>query len=199
MQSGFTYEVAEGKVTDFPTFALRCARGFGALLHQREDSPHDVPKMREVGEYAHKALERDRVQLVRLQEMTVDEARAAMLAAHEVALARRRERQARDMEVRARYEAMLAKVRAWEPPTPEHVELQGFMVEQIVESMRFDLFDLPDPPPPDEDAGRWLEGERERARESVVRSEKNLAEEVERCRQANAWITALYESLVPPA
>src|SRR5690348_5408929 len=47
MPTGYTAEVAEGKVTDFRTFALRCARAFGATIMQRDDPTHDLPKMRE--------------------------------------------------------------------------------------------------------------------------------------------------------
>jgi len=40
--------------------------------------------------------------------------------------------------MRERYEAMLAQVKAWTPPTSEHQGLKDFMVEQLEESIDFD-------------------------------------------------------------
>lgn len=48
-------------------------------------------------------------------------------------------------EKRYRYEAMLCRVMAWEPPSENHAELKRFMVEQLEISMRFDCYDI-DPP-----------------------------------------------------
>lgn len=39
MATGYTHPVAEGTVTDFATFALDCARAFGALITIRDDPP----------------------------------------------------------------------------------------------------------------------------------------------------------------
>lgn len=42
MPTGYTYPVCEGKITEFPDFALSCARAFGALISMREE-PMDAP------------------------------------------------------------------------------------------------------------------------------------------------------------
>lgn len=38
MPTGYTAAVCDGKITEFPAFALQCARAFGALITMRDDA-----------------------------------------------------------------------------------------------------------------------------------------------------------------
>ena len=42
--------------------------------------------------------------------------------------------------IKTRYDAMESQVLAWEPPTPDHQGLKNFMLNQIVDSRKFDAY-----------------------------------------------------------
>ena len=44
----------------------------------------------------------------------------------------------KNASLKRKYEAMLAKVNKWTPPTPDHENLKKFMIEQIESSIKFD-------------------------------------------------------------
>jgi len=68
----------------------------------------------------------------------------AKRAYHE-ALKKREEFVKKNNLVRKRYEDMLSKVRKWKPPTPDHVDLKKFMIQQLEDSIEFDCF-IPEMP-----------------------------------------------------
>ena len=47
MPTGYTEDIYNGKDVTFKDFALKCARAFGACVHQRDDDANDPPKLRE--------------------------------------------------------------------------------------------------------------------------------------------------------
>ena len=46
MPTGYTTDIYNGKDVTFKDFALKCARAFGACIHQREDNIDDLPKLK---------------------------------------------------------------------------------------------------------------------------------------------------------
>lgn len=195
MPTGYTADVADGKVADFRTFALTCARAFGATVMQRDEPIDSPPRHREPSDYHIKALAAARAEEERLLALTDDEALVEMLEERAKADEYASDYVARKAEQRARYEAMLAEVDAWQPPTADHAEMKKFMREQITESIRFDCGDYAPTIPPLMTAAAWIATKRAKAaRDVAYHSEKN-AKEIERCADANAWIDALYASL----
>jgi len=196
MPTGYTADVANGEVSDFRTFALRCARAFGATILQRDDPANDPPKHKAVGEYYLTAVEAARAEVAGFDAMTVERADRQMRAERTRAVRAHAERAAERTAKRNRYNAMLADVVGWSPPTAEHQGLKDFMVQQLTESRAFDCSGEYDTPPaPLGTASDWLETQRADARRRLARAEESLREEQERCAGANAWIDALYASL----
>jgi hypothetical protein len=195
MPTGYTADVADGKVTDFRTFALRCARAFGATIMQRDDPANDPPKLREVSSYEIEAVARDEQRVAALAAMTDADAQREAAAEYAAAVKRNREYAEETRAKRARYEAMLAAARAWVPPTAEHEPMKKFMIEQLTESIKFDCHDDLWPEPTRKSGRAWLAEQRQHAHESLGRSIKRLQEERDRVDGANAWIGALYDSL----
>ncbi len=196
MPTGYTADVGDGKVTELRTFALRCARAFGAAVTQRDDPMDEEPKHREESTFHVKELAKADVELARLLEVDMAEAGREMVQeAHEI-----REREARwqgeRREQRERYESMLEAVGTWLPPTPDHDGLKEFMQQQLNESIKHDCY-TSELGELESDVHKWLLGKRIKAVESLAYSHKSLLEEQERVRNANAWIDALYESLEP--
>lgn len=198
MATGYTYPVKDGTVTDFPTFALQCARAFGALIEMRDD-PADAPiRESKVSDYHENALALARTALEAHSRMMPADAERAAVAEHADAVERWKQRQAQKAAERNRYTAMLAQVEAWEPPTVEHVGLKEFMVQQLTESIRFDCSDSPYDAEPEKQTGQqWHAARTKSLMRDIEYHAQHHAEDIERARGRNAWVQQLRDSLQP--
>lgn len=196
MPSGLTCNIKDGQ--SFAQFVWRCARQFGALITMRDD-PNDapIPQKFEPTGYHQEEIATIRTRIKWLNALTLDDANVEARKAYEQAENFRVQYDLERKELRAKYEAMLAQVNAWEPPTPDHQGLKELMQKQIEESIQMDCSDwLPG-------ATVLLSGPDWKAKQ-LVKATKDLEyhqqkhlEEVERVNERNAWIAALRES-VPP-
>jgi len=88
---------------------------------------------------------------------------------------------------------MLSKVQEWKPPTPDHVDLKKFMIQQLEDSIEFDCF-IPEMP-------QRLSGEEYREQQikkvldDIDYHEREYAKEVNRVHERNKWLLLLRESL----
>lgn len=196
MPTGYTYPVVEGKITEFPEFALSCARAFGALITMRDD-PMDAPIPDEIGpdtRYYDQRIADDTKRLGEIQAMTNAEADAAAAAAHGAAMRSRSDYLKRQETEAARLNAMLAKVREWTPPTAEHVDMKRFMIEQLTASLPGSYA----PAIPERlDGATWRKREGDALAESIVRSQQEREKEISRAAGRTAWLKALRASLEP--
>lgn len=197
MPTGYTHDVQTGKVTDFPTFAMRCARNFGALLMMR-DSAMDatIPEQFEPSDYNFTGLREAEARLMALRSMSPDEIDAAYRADQDRAVRERDDFLQRKETERSRYEAMLEKVRAWEPPTADHVGMKKFMVDQLVESIKFDCGGDWQPSVPCDGATQWWQGLVKRAEKDIVYHTAAHTKEIESTESRNRWVRDLRESLL---
>lgn len=196
MPTGYTHDIKDG--ISFKTFALNCARAFGACVELRDapsGSAH-IPEAFEPSDYHLKAAEKARGDLAALEAMTTAELERGAAKTYDDAETNRVMRLREIAEQRAAYEAMLAKVRAWSPPTEEHKGLHQFMAEQIIESIRFDCGgDYYDTPTARMTGSEWASQRRAGLTRDVEYHTKNYAEEVTRAKGRTAWVTALRASL----
>ena len=174
MPSGYTAPVADGTITEFADFALECARGFVALMHLRDLPKADIPERIEVEPYY----------ATRLAEALANrksvEARVAAVAKNTV--------------TRERYEDMIRSAAAWTPPTEQHEGLKSFMLDQLRDSLKFDVSDsMPwlDAKPFDD----WRERALAEASRKVVRARDEFTEAKARAEGATEWLRALRASL----
>jgi len=139
MPTGYTADVSNGTTTSLRSFAIRCARAFGALAHMRDfpiDTPIDVQRNGYDAE-----LREAEAHLEMMREVSDKWIESSIERRHLEAL-EFEERYHRNVTVvRARYEAMLEKVTAWDAP-PQLRDLREFMLKQIRESIEWDC-----PPP----------------------------------------------------
>lgn len=198
MPTGYTSVIEEGDGCTFEEFAWRCARAFGALIEMRDiglDAP--VPQQFKVDPWHRKSLEDDQKRLAELQVMTEVEADRRAAAEYTQRSEEHRKEEKRRTATVARYDAMIAKVKAWKPPTKEHEGMKTFMLQQIdtsVEYMRKPFWDGPKK----QTGKEWLREQRVHAAQSVQRSAESLAEATERVNDRNRWVEALRESVPPP-
>lgn len=200
MPTGYTHAISEG--ITFPDFALRCARAFGYLVGMREDSlDTQIPEEFEPYPWHKEELNKAQRQLGRIKNKTIGEmleiSKRAAERDHRTALKVETEIRERSRELRKQYEAMLDEVFGWDPPTPDHVELKTFMIEQIRSSIEHDCCgdeDWEDDPelltPFDHLARRLV-----RIGSAIDYHTREWNDEVERTRQRNEWIQQLRASL----
>jgi hypothetical protein len=196
MPTGYTAGVADGTIADFNAFVMGCARAFGALILMRDD-PMDasIPERFEPSSFYANRLAEARGRLEMLEAMTPEQAQVARDKAHDEAVAGWKRREVNRVETRNRYQAMLAQVVQWEPPTLEHQELKTFMIDQLHQSIEFDCSSEYDTRPVTPPAEQWLSEQRQTARRDRERYLVEHAKEVERTEGRNRWIQALRDSL----
>lgn len=194
MTTGYTAAVMEGKAT-FGQFVWHCARAFGALIEMREE-PKEAPiPVFEPSPYYLEQKKQNEKELARLEAMG-----PAALERHVDGLRRETrlenaKRAAEHAQKLQRYESMLAQVRDWTPPTPDHEGLRKFMTEQLTSSIEFDCGSGPYVSQEIEDANAWREKRAEALRDSIRRSEERYQEEVTGVATRNDWVASLKASV----
>lgn len=197
MPTGYTAIIGEG--ADFKRFVWSCARGMGALIDMR-DMPSDapIPDRFEVSSYHPERIVELEAKLVELDATDMVEFKRKIDEKYTIEVANAAERRGRDAELLAKYEAMLAKVEAWTPPTEDHNEFKEFMIQQIQSSIDFDCNSRYDysPKPPDCSPIAVLFVER---RQSILKEieyhKTKHQEELQRNEERNQWVKALRDSL----
>lgn len=193
MPTGYTADVENGKITELEPFVMRCARAFGALIHMRDDSLDTDIVEATPSDYHVKSLNEARTRLAVLETMPSDVAEAEASKAYDDTVKERDRYQARVDRENARYDAMLAKVREWTPPTSEHVKLKEFMVQQLTDSKSKFYDDLYQPKRLS--GAAWTKQAIATAKKDIAYHEKELAEDIARCNGRNEWLRQLRDSL----
>ena len=201
MPTGYTAPVKDGEITELADYALTCTRAFGAMVLLR-DSDQSLEATRryveeqayaESSSYYENALAKSKERLAELRAMTDEQVLAAANAAYEEVVASNQRSEEKRVAERARYEAMIEKVEAWEPPMEEHVGFKEFMLEQLRSSIEFDCRPFSMEPP--EVSLAWRDEEIEREERNIARYQEEIEKERERNEGRIGWVTALLDSL----
>jgi len=197
MSTGYTYAVKDGKVTELKDFAMQCARAFGACITMRDDPiDAEIPNAFEPSDFHAKSLAAAQARLADLRTMSDREIARAVDADYEKAVEYWRERMAKRKAERERYEAMIAKVEAWTPPTDEHVGLKNFMLEQLRDSLDFDCGTSSfDKMPVRQTEAAWHAAQVAGAERRIARDAEEHQKEVDRVKGRTEWVAALRRSL----
>lgn len=196
MPTGYTAPLYEGKDLTFREFALRCARGMGALMSMRDHSlDAEIPEKLVPDDYGENRINEWKAALAAAEAMTDTESERAAAEEHDADVRRRDESAKERRALRDRCERMIAQVEEWTPPTPDHVNLKKFMLAQLRELLRYDCSEIDWPAPERVTGSAFRQRQIENARSEIARHEEELAKERWRCDQANAWLSALRASL----
>jgi hypothetical protein len=192
MPTGYTAILDERDVT-LREFVLRCARAFGATVHQREESLDIPPQESTASEYYAEKLKEAQERLAQLQAMTIEEAAAECETAYQEQMEAWARRRAEWEKVSGRYAAMrLAIEEKWTPPTPDHAQLKDFMLEQLGAGFPYEP---PREPPERCSPERWLATQIGGAQHDITYYGEKGANAEERTASANTWIRDLYKSV----
>ncbi len=136
MPTGYTAILLEKNNVTFQEFALRCARAFGALVTMRDD-PMDaaIPDEISTSNYHTEALGEARRKLLEFDAMSPAEREALAKRSIAEGIDRMKQSRRESEEQNAKFEAMIAEVEKWTPPTREHDGMKEFMIEQLRTSM----------------------------------------------------------------
>lgn len=196
MPTGYTADIKDG--ISFSTFALNCARAFGATITLRDESGggEKIPDQFEPSDYHSKALEKAEADLLALGEMTPEACQEQCYGDFAADEAFRLDHLQKNKAQIDSYRSMLEQVKAWTPPSADHVGMKDFMIEQIESSIKFDDSSAYYGVPTERLTGpEWLERKKEKALKDIEYHKTKHAEEVQRTGQRNAWIKALRDSL----
>lgn len=196
MPTGYTAAIADD--ITFDDFVMGCARAMGALV-MMHDEPSDapIPERFEPIDYHTKKIAEANATLDRLAGMTGAEAEQAASDAYEAAITAQAAAILRNDTLREKYNAMLAKVGAWQSPSADHDGFKKFMVEQITSSIDFDCDNryYRDQKHTKLTGAEWLAQEEAKARKDIAYHEAENAKEIERTEARNTWLRKLRESL----
>lgn len=196
MPTGYTNAIANG--ISFEDFAMNCARAFAACVTLRdEDGGGEViPDEFKASGHNLARAEAKRAELAELLSLTAEQVAARADARWQEQERERLRYNEKLAALRAKYEAMLAKVDAWNPPTPEHLGIKRFMREQIQESIRFDCSGTSGMKPAARVTGaEWLARRVADLRSDIQRSMEEHEKEVTRAAQSTLWVRQLRASL----
>lgn len=200
MPTGYTAGVESGEITEFRDYLTTCARAFGALIDLRDEPlSADLPeKLEPHTKYYDEQIPVLEARIAEITALTPDQVLTVSLAANDEIRAARRKYEAEDQIRLDRYRAMRSHVEAWQPPTPDHVELKTFMLQQI--DTCTDSIGRPFPPLPDLSIGEEWRAERlVDLGQQLDRAKTRRAEEIQRTADRNEWIAQLRASIPPKA
>ena len=180
MATGYTHDLPE----TLEAFALRCA-GLDVEESQEEITPETTHHDRN--------LAADRRELKRVERWTDTEATQAADGAYWAEVGAHRRIAAKYAEMEAKYDAMLAKVRGWTPPSKDHQGLKQFMLEQLLTSKCADAW-MPSPPIRLTGAA-FRQKKIERLREDIAYHEEQRAAAIKAAQDRATWMRMLRESL----
>lgn len=143
MPTGYTAPVMDGEITDVKDFAAQCARGFGAFMHQRDESGKvslRYPEAPGPDSFYHKSLAQAEARRAQWAGMSEEEKYAEWSDYVKKQTLALHESKANHAKIRARYEDMLIQV--WSIDVPSKLQkFRDFMVEQLESSIDFDCGD----------------------------------------------------------
>lgn len=195
MPTGYTAAIKDG--ISFEEFTMSCAKAFGACVTMRDDSTGiPIPEKFEPSDYDQKKLVELRCELEQLCQFTSEDTDKIALAEWKSEEERRLDSLKENADLRNKYETMLAQVKAWIAPTPDHDGLHKFMCEQITESIKWDCSeDYYREPVARLTGQQWLNKRKDFILQSIDYHTKSNADEIERVNSRNEWVKALRDSL----
>ncbi len=200
MPTGYTYVIEEKENVSFREFALGCARAFGACIDLK-DEPIDseIPEKFTESSYHRDKYNELILDLKKYENM--DERTADKKAEEEYLSETNSRKDYLDVldEIEKKYKAMMVSVEKWNPPTPDHIKLKNFMIQQLDISMdkgsMRKFYEQPDNKIIKLTGQQWLFSKIEKIKKEIEYQMHQWIEETEITEGRNTWIKQLRDSL----
>lgn len=187
------------KDTSFKTFALTCARAFGACIEMRDEPMDKPPRKSKPTQYYLKQIKANKAKLAKLNKMSLKSAEKEAAKEYSENLKYYQEALKENIEKLALYNQMLEKTKAYVLPTKDHQGLKNFMIEQLESSIKFDdmreYYQNEISKSVQLTAEEWLEKCKTKLISDIEYDTKEHQKEIERVNRNNKWIEELYKSL----
>lgn len=204
MPTGYTSIIQESEETNsdklFRQFALQCARAFGALVSMRDDKwDAEIPDEIVAGDYYKNGIAEHKKELAIARKRSMVEWEKLATEDYNRKYNYYKDEITKAANLRAKYQAILDKVRAYNPPTQDHLNYKNFMFEQIQGSLDFDcntdyynreFHNLTRTP-----AKEFKQKTIKNLEDSLKYDQEHYKKELEGCKKQTAWIKALKKSL----
>jgi len=197
MPTVYTEGVATGKITDFKEYAMLCARAFGACIMLRDEPlSSDIPEF-EPSNYHDEQIAKAKADLLEFASASVEQRKQMHADEHAKNVKAADEELTRNREQLSRYESMLAKAKAFKPPSTEHQEYANFIVSQLEESIRFDCNgsyyeELKEQVPFE----KWEVQKLSELQRSIAYHSEQRENEIARTVERNRWVKQLREAVL---
>lgn len=198
--TGYTEDIYSGKDVSFADFAMKCARATHYLASM-QDVSLNVPMPDHIEPNSHSAEELERLEeyAKRVMEWSNEQAKQEAQQAYGMWLEQYEATLAIYAARRRRYERLLARARAWEPPTRDHKTLRVFMIKELESGIELDCGRAYPAEPPVQLSGAEYKAQVLRsARRNLQFLTVSIEAEEERAKQDDEWLQALRQSLVDP-
>lgn len=131
MPTGYSAPILDG--ITFEEYAMNCARAFGSYISLRDELDHvQMPKeFNEKDSYSVRRLKETEEEYKEFMQMSDKEIQKVIDENYKNTIEYNKKSLAEDKKNRETYISMKNKVEAWSPPTEEHLNLKGFMLQQI--------------------------------------------------------------------
>ena len=201
MPTGNTAPIYEGEEGFTPArYIARVARGFGAMIHLRDHPSGDALILpRNDDQYYRTQLAIKQQELAAAMDRSKDE--WAQLRAEETEKVKAYNEKSRADWHRRRtdYLSYIEAVKAWVPPTDEHVKLKEFALSQLEESLQFDCGHEPyEQSLPADNLDTYIAKEVEKLAKAVSYNSEHLAKIASAQDGRRVWIQQLADSLGLP-
>jgi hypothetical protein len=206
MPTGYTADVASGKVQTLKEYALLCARAFGSCITMRDDPlSSEIPEEFEVCNYHKDAIIKEEAELKAFLEKSDDELFEDFKQENQENIEYHQKEIEENRLIIERYKKMLEKVSSFKPLTEDHQNFVKFMKNQLEDSMRYDdnseyhckqlkeAIELKQKIDSNDKKAflEWKEESKKSLMESVAYHKKNHDKEVESVRKRNEWLRNL--------
>lgn len=193
MATGYTCKIEKGQ--SFKDFAIGCARAFGANIMLRDEPVNKpIPKY-EPSPYHNNELARAKKDLAGFLKKSEDDLREEFNKERTDSLKAAENRTNSTRELKQKYETMLEKVKAFTPPTEDHINYKNFMIEQIESSILFDCEHSYSTEQPETPFEEWKAERLQDLEDDIEYHEREYEEEVRRTNERNEWNQKLFDAL----
>lgn len=195
MATGYTDPVRHGQSAR--DFMISCARAMGVAITMRDEPrSKQIPKEFEPSDWHVKQGIQAQQRLDELKAMSTEQVASQARKAYDDAISRHRQLEKDREQTRKAYESVLAKVQMWTPPTADHEGYKQFMVDQLIDSIKWDCDSAwPEPDISDYVPEIWYENQLSSCLRDIRYHRKNYQEELQRIADRNAWLKAFWDSL----
>lgn len=190
MPTGYTAEICE-KDIDFNRFVMTCAKAF--VFHDVSDLNAPIAENK-ISQYYVDSLKESESELEEVQAWTEKRAKIEAQQSYELALESHNRFVKQAKIINDRITAMLAKVKAWNPPTGKHTDLKRFMIEQLEDALKHEgTYTYSGPTK--QSGKEFKETKIERIKHSIKYAREQIERDSISMEESNYWIQKLKDSL----